>query len=184
MDLITKKYDKEIDMLNEKNNNLTQVLQNQEHQIRTLIANQESYDHIRRSRNIIIYGVKESVNEDFMNTILEIINNKLNIRLDMISIDNCFHMKTPDKNNIKPIMVQFSTVFVKNLVYSKTKLLKGMGMIIREDLSPETQKLLKAVVDKIKKNGRVWSNNGNIYVKFNDKDFISKIKKLSDFESA
>ncbi|KAG5888894.1 hypothetical protein JTB14_025332 [Gonioctena quinquepunctata] len=74
MDVITKNYDNEIEMPNEKNNNLTQVLQNQEHQIRTLIANQESYDHIRRSRNIIIYGVKESVNEDFMNTILEIIN--------------------------------------------------------------------------------------------------------------
>ncbi|KAG5877873.1 hypothetical protein JTB14_031389 [Gonioctena quinquepunctata] len=69
MDVITKKYDKEIDMLNEKNNNLTQVLQNQEHQIRTLIANQKSYDHIRRSRNIIIYGVKESVNTGSINSI-------------------------------------------------------------------------------------------------------------------
>ncbi|KAG5891696.1 hypothetical protein JTB14_021166 [Gonioctena quinquepunctata] len=71
---------------------------------------------------------------------------------------------------------------IMDVITKKKKLLKEMGMIIRGDLSPETQKLLKAVVDKIKKNGRVWSNNGNIYVKFNDKDFISKIKKLSDIE--
>ncbi|KAG5897412.1 hypothetical protein JTB14_032104 [Gonioctena quinquepunctata] len=139
---------------------------------------------MRRSRNVIIYGVQENDNEDCMNTILEITNNKLNIRLDVNSIDHCFRMKVPDKNNIKPIMVQFSTVFVKQLVYSKKKLLKGTGMIIREDLSPEIQKLLKAVVDKIKKNGRAWSNYGNIYVKFNDKDHISKIQKLSDMDRA
>ncbi|KAG5880018.1 hypothetical protein JTB14_037407 [Gonioctena quinquepunctata] len=184
MDVIAKKYDKEIALINEKNNNLTQVSQNQEHHIKTLIAKQESYDRMRRSRNVIIYGVQENDNEDCMNTILEITNNKLNIRLDVNSIDHCFRMKVLDKNNIKPIMVQFSTVFVKQLVYSKKKLLKGTGMIIREDLSPEIQKLLKAVVDKIKKNGRAWSNYGNIYVKFNDKDHISKIQKLSDMDRA
>ncbi|KAG5896551.1 hypothetical protein JTB14_030754 [Gonioctena quinquepunctata] len=139
MEVIAKKYDKEIALINEKNNNLTQVLQNQEQHIKTLIAKQESYDRMRRSRNVIIYGVRENDNEDCMNTILEITNNKLNIRLDVNSIDHCFRMKVLDKNNIKPIMVQFSTVFVKQLVYSKKKLLKGtdpykFDMIIPNDI--------------------------------------------------
>ncbi|XP_074028833.1 uncharacterized protein [Leptinotarsa decemlineata] len=183
MDVITKMYDKEIDVLKKQNDELTKVLRNQEHQIKTLVANQESCDRIRRSRNVIFYGVQESDNENCMDTILGIINNKLNIRLDLMSIDNCFRMKIPDRNNIKPIMTQFSTVSIKQLVYNKKKLLKGTGMVIREDLSPETLKLFKAAVEKIKKNGRLWSNNGNIYVKLNDKDIISKIKKLSDIET-
>ncbi|KAG5873255.1 hypothetical protein JTB14_035836 [Gonioctena quinquepunctata] len=50
MEVIAKNYDKEIALINEKNNNPTQVLQNQEQHIKTLIAKQESYDRMRRSR--------------------------------------------------------------------------------------------------------------------------------------
>lgn len=181
MELIGKKYDKEIENL--KDNNLKLKIQVQDKQLKDILSKQESFERSRRSKNLILYGVIELQNENCMDTVLDIINSKLRLSINYRSLNNCYRLKSPDKNKIKPILIQMSTLHVKNLIFKQKKLLKGTGLVVREDLSPDMQALFKDAIQKVNKGGKVWSNNGIIFLKFHNRDSIMKIMKPTDLVS-
>nr|CAI5843484.1 unnamed protein product [Callosobruchus analis] len=61
-------------------------------------------------------------------------------------------------------------------IYSKKKMLKGSGVVIKEDLSDYRLKLMDAAIEKISLR-RVWSFNGNIFVLHNNKKMRIKSKE-------
>ncbi|CAH1109764.1 unnamed protein product [Psylliodes chrysocephalus] len=151
--------------------------------MKNLEDKQKLCDQLRRSKNVIFYGVRETNNRtnSDIDIILEIINSKLNVALDKSNINCCFRMKTADKNNIKPILVQFcSSVHTKKVIFYNKKLLKGINIIIREDLTPDKLQIFKAMIEKVNKNGKIWTNNGEIFFKSNGSDVVKKIKEWHD----
>nr|CAI5840356.1 unnamed protein product [Callosobruchus analis] len=100
--------------------------------------------------------INSSQNTTILNTIADFIENAQKSK-DIIAtsrnyIDNLLEIETNWKktNNNKPsgVLVRFHSTNTKELIYDKKKLLKGTGLVIKEDLTENRVKIMEAAVDK------------------------------------
>ncbi|KAG5863636.1 hypothetical protein JTB14_017881 [Gonioctena quinquepunctata] len=157
-------------------------LENQEAQIYTLIEKQEKCDQYHKSRNIIVYGVSEEHNENCRSILLDIFKNKMELHIDHVNIENCHRMKSRNVNQPKPIFVRFTTNHYKNEVYQNKKSPKNTGILIREDLTNQQRQILMAVIRRLGKDGKVWTNHGTIFSKINEGANVFKINSSGDLD--
>ncbi|CAH1170744.1 unnamed protein product [Phaedon cochleariae] len=177
---ITQKFNKEIENLRRENKELVKKVQNQDILLQSLAEKEEKHEQHLRSRNIRFYGVKEDGNENCAAAIQEILSSKMNIDIESWHLDSCYRVGKYVRDKNRPIMVRFSTLFHKNIVYQNKKKLKSTGVIVKEDLTVEQMKVFKAAIAKVANNGRVWTNFGNIFAKFNGENDLIKLKCFDD----
>nr|CAH7716230.1 unnamed protein product [Callosobruchus chinensis] len=87
------------------------------------------------------------------------------------------------QNRTRGVLLKLSRPSLKQAIYNKKKLLKGSGIVIKEDLTENRMKLLEAAI-RVEKTSlkSVWSYNGRVCVLkdnkkvfINDKDDLNKI---------
>ncbi|CAH1102984.1 unnamed protein product [Psylliodes chrysocephalus] len=74
------------------------------------------------------------------------------------------------------------TMKLKNIIYDNKKLFKNTKIVAREDLTPAKLTMLKAALEKVGKNGKVWTNHGNVFLKYFNADQVKKVVAMGDLK--
>lgn len=150
--------------------------------INSLTEKCEAYEKYIRRRTLRIFGLKEVNGDSDMKIALDLFKQKMDVDLDNTCVENCYRIGKSNTNKIRPLVIEFSNIGSKNLVYSKKKNLKGSDVVIREDLSQYSMELLKATLKKVGEDGMVWTNFGKIYAKYKGEEEIIHINTPHDIE--
>lgn len=125
------------------------------------------------SKNILVYGIEENVEEEVFSTVTNLFKSRLNINVNKDQLNNCFRMgkklekHKDDVPKHRPIVVEFVTQWMRDSVFSKKSKLKGSNIVMVEMLLKSKLNLFKKVREKFKNN--CWTVKGNIKVKINNK---------------
>ncbi|KAG5884313.1 hypothetical protein JTB14_018036 [Gonioctena quinquepunctata] len=141
---------------------------------------QEKFEQSSRSKNLRIYGVKENRNEGCIQNIMEIINERMNLKVSESDVESCYRAGKFVADSNRPIMVKFYNRYHKHIFYNNKKLLKKTGIIIREDLTYEQIKLLKAAISRVGETGKVWTNQGKLFIKLGTDKNYHQINSMED----
>lgn len=132
---LKKEYNKEIDNLKSENSYLKTELNNIK--IRTLKNERKS-----KKYNVIVYGIKENNGSDELediNTILELINTKLDIDCKFHDIRDLYRIGNSNQNlkNPRPLLVEFIHYKLLQNILENQAYLKSSGISISKDYTPE-----------------------------------------------
>ena len=169
--------------MNHKSKEVTKLkeqVQSQAEAISVLQTNTNNLEQYSRRNCVLVFGVKEEVNEKTDDIICNIASRHLGISLTKGDIDRSHRVQTRRQNkeeNTKhgqkgrskrtppalPIIVKFTSYRVRSAVLSSRRKLKGTGIGIDENLTRQNAELLrtaKATPGVIS----AWSSDGRILV--------------------
>nr|CAH7734068.1 unnamed protein product [Callosobruchus chinensis] len=104
-----------------------------------------------------------------MDVTRRILKNVLKLNIERPGVENCFRVGAYQRDKNRPILLKFSSLYHKQLVYENKKLLKSSGTVIREDLTQGRLKLLKDAINKVGRNARVWTMNYFLQIQWGGK---------------
>ncbi|CAG9818732.1 unnamed protein product [Phaedon cochleariae] len=140
----------------------------------------DNIDQDRRKKNLRVFNVKEKDKENTREEILALLRTKLAINLSTNDIVICYRVgKQEEGRKPRGIFLKLKDFNMKQEIYRKKKLLKGTGVVIREDLTHHRIELLAHAVEKTSLQS-VWTDKGIIYVNIDNK--ISIIKSREEFD--
>lgn len=177
---------KEVSQLKTENKNLKE----ENKQLRDRLATTERK---LKKYNLIVYGVPGEENETF-DKVVDIINTKINVTCSNHNIKDIYRIGQPSIDKPRPVVVELISYRLKTDILANAKKLKGSGIFISHDLTPEDyekRKLLnkqlklareKQLNAKIKKNTLIV--NGEVFTyeelkKKNEDDENSTIEILN-----
>lgn len=121
-----------------------------------------SLERKSRKNNIIIFGLDIS-QDDLLNSTVKKLNDLLEIEITASDVNNIY--VTRNKNNI---IIEFISFLKKLCVIKNTKKLKGTGIFIDHDLSPEDRLKNKILYHNLKaaqnKNYKAYIKNHKLYI--------------------
>ncbi|CAG9817123.1 unnamed protein product [Phaedon cochleariae] len=151
------------------------------HEKDSLIQKYDNMEQETRRNNLRVFNYEERNREETRKEIITLFNHKLATKLTEEDIEICYRIGKKEDNHQKPrgIFLKLKNYDVRQDIYKKKKLLKGTGIMIREDLTRIRVELLAKAIDKASIED-VWTDAGKIYVNSNGK--ISIIRSKSDFD--
>lgn len=185
-------------ILNEKTQELTVENLGLKNRLRAAEDALRTVELNERAHNIIISGLRESSYAErstdssatnspqaeshaaVERTVLDVINNKLNVEAKPENIAVAYRLKKGQKDSTRPIFVKFTSRKVRDAVYSARKKLDGQNIYISEHLTKENSDLLFKA-RQLKRDGQIfstWSRGGLVYIKMTD-DVNAKPKLIS-----
>ena len=176
---ISEEFGAKLDKLETENRQLKEQIQSQDKCLQNLSNKYNGLDQYLRSKTVRIYGIKEQKNENLYQVVEELIEKKLDVKING-KIENCYRPGKIDDKKMRPIVVHFAYLEDKKLVYGNKRKLKGKAIVIREDLTQENVKILKFSIEKINKKGKIWTSDGRIFATLNDGNAIFRIKSIED----
>lgn len=127
----------------------------------------ELEQYVRRN-NLRLFGVQEVKQENCeIKVLTEVIQGKLGIRLPEYAIERA-HRIGKSGNKRRPIVIKFANYKFRNMVFTHKKLLKGTGIVIKEDLCSERLEVLKEATNKFGIE-KVWTRDGAIMINLGDR---------------
>ncbi|CAH1183950.1 unnamed protein product [Phaedon cochleariae] len=139
----------------------------------------EQMDQATRRMNLRIFNYKEKANEHVREELIQIFNAKMATNVSTKDIEICYRVGQKNESKPRCIFMKLNSYETKHAIYSKKKMLKGTGIVIREDLTSQRVALLSKCAEKVGfKN--VWTESGKIHVNVNNKIHI--LKSEEDFE--
>ncbi|CAG9825699.1 unnamed protein product [Phaedon cochleariae] len=132
-----------------------------------------------KKNNLRIFNLQENSQENTSQDIITFFRSKLAISLEDKDIDICYRIGKND-NTRKPrgIFLKLKNFDKRQEIYHKKKLLKGTGVIIREDLTKLRVEMLSKAIEKTSLKN-VWTEGGKIFVNIDNKVII--INNNDDF---
>ena len=122
-----------------------------------------------RRNNLKFFGIRERGRQgrgesefDTLRTVLDFLNNKLQVRVNENDIGICHRLGDFKEGKHRTIIVQLVRRFTRIRILQNRHLLKRSGIVIAEDLSPETNRLFFELRDAIGA-GNVWTRDGKIF---------------------
>lgn len=137
-------------------------------------------NHIQRTNRskLLVKGCKETPGEDLLDTIVKIINSKLQLAVRDIDIYNCYRFGKKSDNRARPVLVEFYNLRKRDEVLKNKKQFKGTGVLICEVLSPLRYDVYRLAKQRYDKN--CWTNKGRIGFKVGDSvKYVSSISQLN-----
>lgn len=165
-----KSLEAEIDLLkstgNSSNDNMKNIITSEDQ--KKLEQKMDNLEQHAKRNSIRLMGLGETKNDNILDAVKDLFVNKL--KVSATTIENellvAYRVGQQSETNGKPrhIIVTFSNTSTKNSIYSKKRMLKGTGLVIKEDL---TVKRLAIVKDAAEKYGfkNVWTFNGTVFAK-------------------
>jgi hypothetical protein len=116
-----------------------------------------NYEKFRRRKNLIIKGLTEceTNSSDLERSVLELINNELQIKLSESDIDIVCRLGFKKTNFDRPIILKLTSEKIRNEIFKKKYKLKGSNIFIDPDLPKE---ILRRQYEQRKKNREQSSN--------------------------
>lgn len=115
-----------------------------------------------------LIGLPEERNEDLKDALVNMCSNYLQLPLEKDSIVHVYRAKGKQVSKINPVLVEFSTVQIRDQVLSKRKLLRNTKLILVEDLTKYRHDLLMMAKKKLGSRN-VWTVGGHISLFYNNK---------------
>lgn len=145
----------------------------------------DQIDQGNRSTGLRIFNMDEKPAEETKTELIKLINTKMDINIKPDDIEACFRVGTKKKQERRGIYLKLSSLPIKQIIYANKKMLKGTGIVIKEDLTKARLDLVNQIAEKIGLKN-VWTQNGKIFVFINDRkqlintydDLINLEKKL------
>lgn len=139
----------------------------------------------RYLNSIVISGVTETDDEDIIQVAVRLINSKImnkcrhKVNISDIDINYCRRLgkKSDNRKNPRPLSVEFTNRWKRNLVFASKKHLKGTGVVISEQLVRSRLDLYNKVRTKVGMRS-CWTFMGNVYASVNG--VRRKVLKESD----
>lgn len=104
-----------------------------------------------KKNNIVIFGIKEEEEEtDITSQVLTVLNHKLGIHLENSDIDNIYRIGTKETKKQRAIILKFVRNTTKQEIFHNIGKLKGTGVTIAHDLSPEEREVQKVLYNHYK----------------------------------
>lgn len=119
----------------------------------------------QHSRNecLLLHGVGESEHEDVTQKIVNVINTNLGHDVEKNTIRRAHRLGAPRTDGKpRPIIARFWHMGLRNKIYASKKKLKGLKMLLTENLTVRRLSILNEGRDKYGSNN-VWSQEGRIY---------------------
>ncbi|CAH1171080.1 unnamed protein product [Phaedon cochleariae] len=174
MEGMTKEYEQKI-------NNLECVTKTLVTERKTLEKKFDNIEQISKRQNLRIFNVKETKNENVRDDLIQFLNSKMSLNIKSSDMELCYRIGRRDEGNrMKPrgIFLTLKSYDMKQAIYSKKRLLKGTGVVIREDLTKLRLNIFSRTIENTSLKN-VWTDEGNIYVNHNNKIII--LKSEDDF---
>lgn len=169
---IEQKFDeqkKELDSLKDK----VKSLEAQKNENEQKIDKLEQYT---RRNSLRVFGIKESMNENLEDKVLQFFKNQLNEDIKMEQVDRMHRVGKFKNGGTRAIIIKFVSYQHRAIIFGRKRMLKGSGYLIKEDLTADRVKLLKSAETKFGRKN-TWSKDGKIYVSANN-----AIKLISSFK--
>lgn len=169
----------EIDIMkNDSANKIIHLEENDEEQkSNDVIKRIDQIDQTNRLTNLRLFNMEEKHNEDTKNEVLNLIKGKLGINVKPEDIDFCYRIGAEGSKERRGILIKLGNMTLKQSIYGKKNILKGTGIVIKEDLTKSRLELVNKLSEKLGLKN-VWTLNGKIFVFYNKK--VHLIKTLDD----
>nr|CAI5850771.1 unnamed protein product [Callosobruchus analis]CAI5857167.1 unnamed protein product [Callosobruchus analis] len=128
----------------------------------SLLQKLDDIDQAHRANNLRLFQVKENAQENTVEKVINILNSHLGITVKNNDLLSCTRTGKQVNNRTRGILLKLASSSMKLEIYKKKKLLKGTGVVIKEDLTDNRLKLMDAAIEKTSFRN-VWSYNGSIY---------------------
>lgn len=150
----------------------------------TLQANLNSLEQYSRRNCLRVFGLTESPNENTTAMICSLAQQKLGVELKTTDIDRSHRVGPAAKDGkTRGIIVKFMSYTSRDLVIRNRRKLKGTGIVIKEDLTWENQKLLRATLD-LPSVSSAWTKDGVIFalLKKDGNEIVQRVKCADDLK--
>lgn len=160
-----KSLEAELELLKSTDNNSRNNIADIEDQ-KKLEQKVENLQQLSKRNNVRLIGLREVDNEETLATVKELFSNKLKINMEKSENRPLVAYRVGQQSHGRPrhIVVTFSNTSAKNSIYNKKKMLKGSGVVMKEDLTMERLKIVRTASEKYGFKG-VWTFNGTVYAK-------------------
>ena len=104
-----------------------------------------------RNHNIVVYGLKEDMNEgrwDLCYAIQELISKELQLNISDMMIDDCYRLGR--SKNGRPVLLKFTSKLARDSVLERCKLLKGTGVYLEKDYEKSVREIRKQLIPFMK----------------------------------
>lgn len=166
------KYDEKIAVLEIEIGNLKSKNEPNQEQLEQKI---DKVQQENKNNNLRIMGIKEEVHEAIEEKVIDLIRNKLKINMGQDQMAAVYRVGQSAENKTRHTVVAFTNNKIKLEVYKKKRLLKGTGVVIKEDLTACRLKMVQIASENYGYKN-VWTINGCIYAKTESgikKDFLT-----------
>ena len=165
LEFMSAKFDdleKEIKKKDGKINQLEKTIENLVEKQKTLSSEIDGLEQYSRRNCLVLNGVNES-------------NEEVGVKIKEDDLDRSHRLGKPKRkdNKPRPIIVKFARYAVRREIFMNKRKLKGKRLLITESLTSSRMQLLG---DAQRKYGvrNVWTSDGRVMVKENDKIFLYK----------
>lgn len=151
--------------------NLFSKLKSNLNQVNQRVDDLEQYS---RRNCLLIHGVPETLsNENSVEVVLKVFEEKLGERLSLVEIDRAHRLGKTTHSDVankrcRPIIIKFTSYLSRHKIYSKKKYLKGTKYVITESLTQNRLTILRSAQEHFGRT-KVWSIDGRIVVYHNEK---------------
>ena len=160
----------------------------------------DELEQTRRSSYLVVNNLPHENGTTDEQAFLNMCDQKINVGAENLSIIKSkitdvhrFHVPRNDRTpqtvhntgKPRPLVVRFTDLKYRDIVYKKKKALKNSGIVITEYLTKKRSNLLKLCFDKVPGSNTersIWTDNGRILVKLTGKDIVH-IKDTQDLNT-
>nr|CAI5827183.1 unnamed protein product [Callosobruchus analis] len=137
-------------------------------------------DQESKAANLRVFQVKEIPHENTRELIKQVFQSHMAVKLTDKDIESCYRIGKKDDGKNRSIFLKLADIEKKQDIYGRKKLLKGTGVVVKEDLTTKRLKLLTQAVERVGLRN-TWTHKEDIFVNANGKVMI--IKNQSDIAS-
>ena len=162
------------------NKKVSCTLKSEVDKLRDELDDQQQYS---RRTCLLLHGVKEEQREDVETKVKEVLDSKLEIKLDEKDIARTHRLgKKKDDGKPRPIIIRFLSYRQRKKVFDKKRKLKGSKIVLTENLTKKLYALLQSCKTKFGFD-KVWSYDGRIYIVDDneDKQVFTSMDQLTEY---
>ena len=178
LEFMSAKFDdleKEIKKKDEKINQLEKTIENLAEKQKSLSSEIDDLEQYSRRNCLLLHGVNESNDENTNEIIIKTFSEELGVEIKEDDLDRSHWLGKPKNkdNKTRAIIVKFTRYAVRKEIFMNKSKLEGKLLLITESLTSSRMQLLG---DAQRKYGvrNVWTSDGRVMVKENDKIFLYK----------
>ncbi|CAH1965154.1 unnamed protein product [Acanthoscelides obtectus] len=173
---LEEKFDVEFEKINDRHSEMSRALgtlrsdcTGNTKKIQNLEPRVDHLEQLQKRRSVRILGLTESENENPVETLIDFLDQYLNVSCEIRDVNAVFRVKGTERNSgPRVLLLIFTRLLLKQSVMSANKaMFKGSNILVYEDLTKEVYQLLRLTKKKYGPRN-VWSSSGKVFVKSGD----------------
>lgn len=133
-------------------------------QIELLAQGIDRLDTLSRRKVLLLHGIQEDIDEDLVKKLLEVLSNQMKLTgVSSEAFESCHRLGAKKKDSPRPVLVRFSSLKQRMMVWNNKTSLKGSKVTVSEFLTKARQELFVAARSHFGKR-KCWTSDGTINI--------------------